>query len=154
MVEEIDMRKTQTHATLSQMIASKGFERAIGQAQYLESVEEEMDQMLTNAKIAKSETGLIIDKNLIERMEKMMQAEEIVEDDEEDCAMEDTEVDRLMAGGFQFCNQVQHCGHKCKGVRGESRCLPCLESGCREEAKCSSLPEKEDLCTICFTCEL
>ena len=44
------------------------------------------------------------------------------------------------------------CGHKCKGTRGETACLPCLEPECREAE--SRLPDKEEMCTICYTSSL
>lgn len=28
------------------------------------------------------------------------------------------------------CDKRHPCGHKCKGFRGEARCLPCLEPDC------------------------
>ena len=31
---------------------------------------------------------------------------------------------------FQFCDKVKDCGHNCKGVAGESECLPCLKTEC------------------------
>ena len=31
---------------------------------------------------------------------------------------------------FEFCGKALGCGHECKGVRGESQCLPCLNAGC------------------------
>ena len=33
-----------------------------------------------------------------------------------------------------MCNESLKCGHKCKGVAGESRCLPCLNSECISKA--------------------
>lgn len=51
-----------------------------------------------------------------------------------------------------FCRKVKNCKHQCTGVKGESKCLPCLEPGCIP-AK-SRLPEKTELCSICYTCEL
>ena len=44
------------------------------------------------------------------------------------------------------------CGHKCLGVRGEGNNLPCLEPECKPAG--STLPDSNDLCTICFTSEL
>ena len=31
---------------------------------------------------------------------------------------------------FQFCDKQLECGHSCKGVKGESECLPCLKAEC------------------------
>ena len=31
---------------------------------------------------------------------------------------------------FKFCDRFLACGHKCKGVRGESECMPCLKGEC------------------------
>ena len=33
-----------------------------------------------------------------------------------------------------YCNNEKECGHKCKGVFGESVCLPCLNSDCIKAA--------------------
>ena len=33
-----------------------------------------------------------------------------------------------------YCNNEKECGHKCKGVFGESECLPCLNSDCIKAA--------------------
>ena len=35
---------------------------------------------------------------------------------------------------FTFCNKEKECGHQCKGVAGESECLPCLNLNCIQEA--------------------
>ena len=35
---------------------------------------------------------------------------------------------------FKQCGMQKACGHTCKGVLGESRCLPCLDSGCIAES--------------------
>ena len=35
---------------------------------------------------------------------------------------------------FQFCKKTLECGHGCKGVAGESQCLPCLKEGCIQAA--------------------
>lgn len=65
------------------------------------------------------------------------------------------------------------CGHWCGGVRGEHRCLPCLQPGCGNKKACGSsappptagvaalapqvvqpmtkLPEGDDWCPICWT---
>ena len=28
------------------------------------------------------------------------------------------------------CNKTHPCGHRCRGFRGEQRCLPCLHKDC------------------------
>jgi len=54
------------------------------------------------------------------------------------------------------------CGHWCGGVRGESRCLPCIHPDCRKKAISSSappgvtqplakLPDGDEWCCICWT---
>ena len=35
---------------------------------------------------------------------------------------------------FTFCNKEKECGHLCKGVKGESECLPCLNEDCIQVA--------------------
>ena len=37
-------------------------------------------------------------------------------------------------GPFEFCQQEFECGHTCKGVKGESECLPCLKPECIAKA--------------------
>ena len=39
------------------------------------------------------------------------------------------------SGHFQICNQTLQCGHQCKGVAGESNCLPCINFDCIEAAQ-------------------
>ena|ERR1719264_1818139 len=36
----------------------------------------------------------------------------------------------LSANGISFCNKPLPCGHECKGVSGESKCLPCMKEDC------------------------
>ena len=70
--------------------------------------------------------------------------------------VDDTELERLLAGGLRFCGLPKMgCGHKCKGVRDEEMCLPCMDSECCQAALTSAnLPSGDDLCNICYTCEL
>ena len=48
------------------------------------------------------------------------------------------------------------CGHTCKGVENERRCLPCLDRDCIKEsgAKLAGVSSGDELCAICFTSEL
>lgn len=66
----------------------------------------------------------------------------------------DTELERLLAGGLRFCNLPKECGHKCMGVRDEQKCLPCLEPQCQTASASANLACGDDLCNICYTCEL
>lgn len=45
------------------------------------------------------------------------------------------------------------CGHWCGGIRGEERCLPCLQPECVRRAPpgVPKLPEAEEWCAICWT---
>ena len=49
-----------------------------------------------------------------------------------------------------FCNKVKKCGHQCKGVHEEKKCLPCLHPDCVT----GNLPDETELCGICYTSEL
>lgn len=64
----------------------------------------------------------------------------------------------MLDGGLPFCNKLKDCGHKCKGVAKEEECLPCLEPSCSNgdgaAASDSNLPSSDELCNICYTCEL
>merc|ERR1711990_644092 len=45
------------------------------------------------------------------------------------------------------------CGHRHNGVKGYKKCqLPCLNSECLP--KDSNPPSADELCAICYTCEL
>ena len=35
---------------------------------------------------------------------------------------------------FKFCGLPLDCGHNCKGVEGESDCLPCIKTECIQDA--------------------
>ncbi|CAH2036091.1 unnamed protein product, partial [Iphiclides podalirius] len=53
--------------------------------------------------------------------------------------------------GRDACTRVLVCGHVCGGVRGESRCLPCLV-GCPGPDDAIPLrQDADDMCMICFT---
>ena len=54
-----------------------------------------------------------------------------------------------------FCEKTHEaCGHSCKGVSKERRCLPCLHSACAEKAGHFDGVNEDELCTICYTQEL
>ena len=56
---------------------------------------------------------------------------------------------------FFMCFKVKQCGHKCRGIKGETTCLPCLEPECIAKNKTDkNLPDKSELCNICYTSEL
>ena len=31
---------------------------------------------------------------------------------------------------YNFCGKQKPCGHECKGVQGETECLPCMKPEC------------------------
>ena len=69
--------------------------------------------------------------------------------------IDETELQRLMDGGLPFCNKLKECGHKCAGVKDEDECLPCLEPECVDPAASAfDFPSPDELCNICYTCEL
>ena len=101
---------------------------------------------MRNAKISLTQLGFDLDK---ERMDRIAATGgEEVEEFKED----DTELERLLAGGLPFCRKEKGCGHRCAGVKGETECLPCLQPECVVEN--SQLPPGDDFCTICYTSEL
>lgn len=54
-----------------------------------------------------------------------------------------------------FCEMThKKCGHACKGVIKEHRCLPCLKVNCAEAAGLFEGINEDELCTICYTSEL
>ena len=115
--------------------------RMMNDPRYLDSAEAEIEKMLLNAKVALTDLGLDLDK---QRMENPIEEEKVEEDS--------TELDRLLAGGLPFCREEMACGHRCEGVLDEEKCLPCLQPECIPEG--SILPERSELCNICYTCEL
>jgi hypothetical protein len=55
---------------------------------------------------------------------------------------------------FAFCSKTLECGHACKGVQNEKKCLPCLNADCAQAAGYFEGVNEDELCTICYTCEL
>ena len=53
-----------------------------------------------------------------------------------------------------FCDKINKCGHACRGVANERKCLPCLHVDCSEAAGHFENVNEEELCTICYTSEL
>lgn len=48
------------------------------------------------------------------------------------------------------CNKILGCGHYCYGVRGETKCLPCLDENCVKKNEALTLGKTgNDYCTIC-----
>lgn len=53
---------------------------------------------------------------------------------------------------FPFCEKKhKDCGHACKGVTKERKCLPCLNSACAEKASLFGGTNEDELCKICYT---
>ena len=51
-----------------------------------------------------------------------------------------------------FCEKTHEaCGHRCRGVSKERRCLPCLNSACAEKVGHFDGVNEDELCTICYT---
>lgn len=48
------------------------------------------------------------------------------------------------------CTQTLQCGHPCCGVRGETKCLPCLR-GCGGPTEAGHTLDADEYCTICYT---
>ncbi|XP_047115899.1 E3 ubiquitin-protein ligase highwire-like [Schistocerca piceifrons] len=46
------------------------------------------------------------------------------------------------------CNKIHACGHMCGGIKGETKCLPCLH-GCSSDPTLKQ--DADDMCMICFT---
>ena len=53
---------------------------------------------------------------------------------------------------FRACRKTHSCGHKCCGVAGESKCLPCLSTECNQEGLKNA--NENELCNICYTSTL
>ena len=52
----------------------------------------------------------------------------------------------------KFCGKThEKCGHACKGVERERKCLPCLNKDCAEAAGHFEGVTEDELCTICYT---
>ena len=62
-------------------------------------------------------------------MQKINDKQEDLEETKE-VEVTDTELERLLAGGLNFCSKPKECGHRCRGVKDEEHCLPCLEPEC------------------------
>ena len=73
-----------------------------------------------------------------------------------ECAKEEEEDESR----FKVCGKAMECGHSCRGVSGESDCLPCLNIECIESANAidkalvSQNAAETELCCICYTSEL
>ena len=93
---------------------------------YLDSAEAEIEKMLLNAKVDLTQLGFDLDK---EQMDK-----DAANPHPEEVEVDETELDRLLAGGLPFCRKVKDCGCKCLGVKNEEECLPCLKPECVEIA--------------------
>jgi len=48
------------------------------------------------------------------------------------------------------CQRILKCGHLCGGIKGETKCLPCLH-GCDSDENPSLKQDADDMCMICFT---
>ena len=56
--------------------------------------------------------------------------------------------------GVPVCKKIQKkCGHACYGVKGEKRCLPCIEPSCAPLSYKGG-QDADQLCGICYTSEL
>ena len=89
---------------------------------YMDTAEIELETAMKNAKIELSQLGFDLDKQKMDH---------IAEHGEEVSAeVDETELERLLAGGLPFCRKVKECGCKCAGVKNEQECLPCLETDC------------------------
>ena len=51
-------------------------------------------------------------------------------ENEQETEVDETELQRLLDGGLNWCNKEKECGHKCEGVKDEDQCLPCLQPSC------------------------
>ena len=55
---------------------------------------------------------------------------------------------------FRECKKCLPCGHICKGIAGESECLPCLNEECIRAANDALTFAETELCAVCYTSEL
>ena len=92
--------------------------KLLNDPKFLETAELEIETAMKNAKIELSQLGFDLDK---ERMDRMAEVGEEVNDE-----VDESELERLLAGGLPFCRKDKECGHKCAGVKNEEQCLPCL----------------------------
>ena len=59
------------------------------------------------------------------------------------------------APAIAFCEKThEKCGHACKGVTKERKCLPCLDTACAEASGHFEGTNEDELCNICYTSEL
>ena len=138
MVEEL--KEQMDGMGLEDMPASDEMLRNINNPKYLETAEKEIDKMFVNAKVALTQLGFDLDKERLDNIDSELPEE-----------IDETELERLLAGGLPYCKIEKDCGHKCGGVKDEGECLPCLEPECIQG---TNLPQKDELCGICYTCEL
>lgn len=47
------------------------------------------------------------------------------------------------------CDKTLPCGHACCGVKGEEKCLPCLNGCAGDDSKLKQ--DAEDMCMMCYT---
>lgn len=69
-------------------------------------------------------------------------------------SMIDTGAEEAEELPFKFCDKQLACGHRCKGVQGERKCLPCIEESCAERSGLKAGINAAELCTTCYTSEL
>ena len=48
-----------------------------------------------------------------------------------------------------ICDKTLPCGHACCGVKGEEKCLPCLNGCAGDDSKLKQ--DAEDMCMMCYT---
>ena len=64
-------------------------------------------------------------------------------------------VEEVCGPEVPFCEKKhESCGHACKGVLNERKCLPCLDTACAEKVGHFDGVNENELCTICYTQEL
>jgi len=52
----------------------------------------------------------------------------------------------------QSCDKILQCDHTCKGLRGEAKCLPCLDENCvLIHEKYLENTNQDAYCEICFS---
>ena len=69
-------------------------------------------------------------------------------------ALIDTGVEEEPEPAYHFCSKQLKCGHACKGVKDERKCMPCLHTDCAEAGGHIGGTNEDELCTICYTSEL
>lgn len=51
------------------------------------------------------------------------------------------------------CDKMLECGHPCRGIVNEKKCLPCLEPECtKKHGKLKQ--DKDDFCSICYVASI